>query len=180
MHAIRVSSWAALLVITLLSSGSSAPSAERDALPVDRLDDRAEVWAGRYDVETRLARLILDEARAAGVAPGIAFGLIAVESDFDSSAVGREGERGLMQVKPSTAREYERGITAEGLARPAANLRIGLAHLKRQIDHFGDPGLGLLAYNMGRARLSRILAAGARPGVSYAARVLARCEEACA
>lgn len=180
MHTNRITSSAALLALALLAAGGAAPSSETAAARPAAADDRAVEYGKRYGIAPRLARTILDEARESGVAPGIAFGLIEVESGFDPRAVGRHGERGLMQVKPSTARAYERGITADGLVRPEVNLRIGLAHLKREADHFGDWRLGLLAYNMGRSRLSRILASGERPAGSYAERVLARCPGACA
>ena len=150
------------------------------AVPPEREapDSPAGWYARRYGISPRLARIIWREARAHEVDPGIVFGLIAAESRFDPRAVGREGERGLMQIKLETARLYQRGVTAEALMRPETNLRVGLLHLKREVEHFGhDWTLGLLAYNMGRGRLTRTLERGRVPGTGYAARVLSHLRE---
>lgn len=186
MSTIRITSCIALVAAGLLAAGRAGSGADPDRSlgSVARAAEsppspEAIGYGERYGIAPGLAGLILREARAAGVAPGIAFGLIEVESGFDARAVGRHGERGLMQIKPSTARAYDRGVTAEGLARPDVNLRIGLAHLTREVDHFGDWALGLTSYHVGRTRLRRILAAGETPAGRYATRILARCHGAC-
>ena len=112
--------------------------------------------------------------------PAMAFGIIAIESGFDPHAIGREGERGLMQIKPSTARAYDRRITAQALHDPALNVRLGLRHLTREVEFFGDRSLGLMSYRMGRARLEREMADGVPPRDGYAERVLSICGPDCA
>jgi soluble lytic murein transglycosylase-like protein len=139
----------------------------------------AKNLARRFGVRHELAKVIYEQALSAGVEPGMAFGMIAQESGFDPAAVGRQGERGLMQIKPSTARAYEAGITPEALHRPEVNLRLGLRHLKREVEYFGDPILGLMSYHMGRARLERELADGTPPREGYVERVLSSCGPDC-
>ncbi|MBW3660094.1 MAG: transglycosylase SLT domain-containing protein [Gemmatimonadetes bacterium] len=164
-------------------SGERSEPATRVVKPsppaANAAERRDRRYAERYGIDMELARLVVEQSKRAGVNPEIAFGLIAVESGFDARAVGRNGELGLMQIKLSTARAYERGVTSSQLFRPEVNLRIGLAHLKRETEHFGDRSLGLLAYNMGRGRLSRILKAGRRPSADYASQILARCVRDC-
>ena len=137
------------------------------------IDDPSAWYASRYGIPRPLAREIWRQARAQRVDPGIAFGLVALESRFDPRAVGDQGERGLMQLKLETARDYERRVTPEALFRPETNLRLGLLHLKREVEHFDhDWTLGLLAYNMGRGRVTRALERGSVPESVYPARVL--------
>jgi soluble lytic murein transglycosylase-like protein len=140
----------------------------------------AEALARRFGVGRRLAGIIYEEARRAGIEPAMAFGVIAQESGFDPLAVGRSGERGLMQIKPSTARAYDARVTPDALLRPKTNLRLGLRHLKREVEYFGDPILGLMSYHMGRARLQRELADGLAPRDRYVERVLSSCGADCA
>lgn len=194
MFTMRVS-WAAAILVTLLISGSVAGSVEGiDENPPSSIgvpDPGPTVssarpckavcskYAKRYGIAPALAAMVLRQSIVAGVDPGIAFGLIAVESGFDIRALGSSGERGLMQIKLSTARAYEPGIAPERLFEPEVNLRIGLAHLRREAAHFGNWALGLTAYNMGRTRLGEILKAGRRPSREYVARVVSGCVSDC-
>lgn len=150
------------------------------AEPCTALGPHAEELARRFGVRDRLARIIYEQARQAGVEPAMAFGMIAEESGFDPAAVGRQGERGLMQIKPSTARAYDARITPEALHTPEINVRLGLRHLKREVEYFGDPILGLMAYHRGRARLEREMVDGMVPRDGYVERVLSSCGRDCA
>jgi soluble lytic murein transglycosylase-like protein len=165
-------------VVVRTSAPVVARAVTNPARSCETSDSPANWYARRYGISPCLAHTIWREARASGVDPGIVFGLIAHESRFDPHAIGREGERGLMQIKPATARAYERDVTAEALMRPETNLRLGLLHLKREVEHFGhDWTLGLLAYHMGRGRLTRALERGRVPGTEYATRVLSHLRE---
>ena len=151
----------------------SAPT----AAPPDSLPSH---FAERYDIDVQLADIIHRTAVREGVMPAVVFGLIAIESGFDARAVGRAGSVGLMQIKPSTARAYDPRATRERLFNPEVNVRLGLAHLRQELVHFrNDWTLGLLSYNMGRARLTRALARGIVPRTGYASKVLAHCGEPC-
>lgn len=149
-------------------------------LAVSAPDTTAAEYARRYRISPALATLILERATEVGVAPALVFGLIATESGFNPRAVGQKGAVGLMQIKTSTARIYDRHVTRERLLRPDVNLRLGLRHLKQEVAYFGnDWTLGLMAYNMGRTRLNRVLQSGRVPRNRYAAKVLAHCDELC-
>lgn len=182
--------WKILLVGTavavLLFAGpgtGTLPSAERSTpvrAPVAAPDTSAAEYARRYRISPALATLIFERATEMGVQPALVFGLIATESGFNPRAVGQKGAVGLMQIKTSTARIYDRRVTRERLLRPDVNLRLGLRHLKQEVAYFGDDWtLGLMAYNMGRTRLSRVLQSGRVPRNHYAAKVLAHCDELC-
>lgn len=194
MYAMRVT-WGAAIAVSLLISGSvagpagglaearssaivsSEPGSSGSSAPP--CESVCREHAERYGIAPDLAAIIVRQSVRAGVEPGLVFGLIAVESGFDARAVGRSGERGLMQIKVSTARAYEPGLAAERLFEPEVNLRIGIAHLRREAAHFGDWALGLMAYNMGRTRLGEILETGRRPSRAYVARVVAGCAFDC-
>lgn len=144
--------------------------------PPEPLPDRAAEYAEQLGIPLDLSRTIYAEALAARVDPAIAYGLAAVESGFDPEAVGRFGGRGLVQIKLSTARDYDPDVTLVELMEPRVNVRLGLTHLKREAEHFGDWTSGLQAYNAGRTRLERSRRKGVEPARVYVARVLAAAE----
>lgn len=59
----------------------------------------------------------------------------------------KRGAIGIMQVMPGTAAMLN--YSPEDLLRPEANMEAGLTFLKQNIERFGDPRLGLIAYNAG-------------------------------
>jgi soluble lytic murein transglycosylase-like protein len=63
--------------------------------------------------------------RQHGLPPEVADAVMRVESGYDPNAVGRVGERELMQVLPSTATMLGFRGTMEELADPATNIRLG-------------------------------------------------------
>lgn len=85
-----------------------------------------------------------------------------------------------MQIKPSTARAYDARLTPEALHTPEINVRLGLRHLKREVEYFGDPILGLMSYHRGRTRLEREMVDGMVPRDGYVERVLSSCGRDCA
>ena len=78
--------------------------------------------------------------------------LIQVESDYRPTARSRKGAMGLMQLMPSTAREYNVRNPFE----PKANIEAGIKHLKSLIDRFGASlELALAAYNAGAGAVEK-------------------------
>lgn len=163
-----------------IGTGAFVRSGDPVATAFAPTDSMVAAFAERYGISRHLAGVIHGYSVSLEVEPAIVFGLIATESNFDPQAVGRGGAIGLMQIKPSTARIYDRRVTRRQLFLPEVNVRLGLRHLKQEVEYFGDDWtLGLLAYNMGRTRLSRALEHGRVPRTGYAARILARCEDLC-
>ena len=176
-------------VVMVLAIGAAAFKADAETPPGGPvavvevrsvIHPRAARLAERFGVGERLAAIIYEQSRLADVEPALVFGVIAVESGFDPEAIGRHGERGLLQIKPSTARVYDSSVTPDMLHDPEVNLRVGLQHLKREVEYFGDSSLGLMSYHMGRARLERAMADGVPPRDPYVERVLSSCGPVCA
>ena len=99
------------------------------------------------------AEIIASAAEAHGVDPMLVSALIQVESNYRPTARSRKGAMGLMQLMPSTAREYKVRNPFE----PKANIEAGIKHLKSLIDRFGATRLelALAAYNAGPGAVDR-------------------------
>ncbi|MFC0284094.1 transglycosylase SLT domain-containing protein [Camelimonas abortus] len=70
-----------------------------------------------------------EAARASGVPPELADAVATVESGYNPAAAGADGEVGLMQVLPSTARLLGFSGPLAELAQPETNIRYGVAYL---------------------------------------------------
>jgi hypothetical protein len=115
-------------------------SAEQAPAPVPAQPERSLLDGTPY------AEIIATLAQAHGVDPMLVSALIQVESGYKPRARSRKGAMGLMQLMPSTAREYKVGNPFE----PKANIEAGIKHLKSLIDRFnGANELALAAYNAG-------------------------------
>jgi soluble lytic murein transglycosylase-like protein len=68
--------------------------------------------------------MVRSEAIRQGVPVSLAMAVAKAESNFRCSAVGRGGERGVMQIKPQTAR----GIGYKGSASGLNNCRVGIKY----------------------------------------------------
>jgi hypothetical protein len=91
-------------------------------------------------------------ARQYGLDPLLVHALVRAESGYDPQAVSPAGALGLMQLMPATAADY--GVTSpERLFESELNLRVGMRHLRRLIDHYGRIGLAIMAYNAGEGAL---------------------------
>jgi len=97
-------------------------------------------------VDTPYGEIIATVSEAQGVDPMLVRALIQVESKFRPTARSPKGAMGLMQLMPSTVREYNVRNPFE----PKANIEAGIKHLKTLIDRFGSSlELALAAYNAG-------------------------------
>lgn len=113
-------------------------------------DGSTRAYAERYGVAPELAREVLEAAGAERVEPGIAFGLVSVESGFGTSRVSPGGAVGLAQVLPATADLLQPGLTLDELRQPRTNLRLGFRLLRGYMEVFsGDLERALLAYAVG-------------------------------
>jgi hypothetical protein len=120
---------------------------------------------------TPYAEIIAAAAEAHGVDPMLVRALIQVESGYRPTARSARGAMGLMQLMPSTAREYKVHNPFE----PKANIEAGIKHLKTLIDRFGDDvGLALAAYNAGPGAVEKFNGIPPyRETRSYVSRILA-------
>jgi len=147
------------------------PTATEDSLAARY----AEAWSGWWRMDTELARRIIRIADQEQVPHHVAFGLVALESGFDSLAIGKAGEVGLTQIKPSTARIYDRSVSTSSLKKADKNLELGLRYFHDLIHEFnGDVMLALAAYNMGPTRVRTIRKSGRKVSMNYPNKVLGR------
>ncbi len=95
--------------------------------------------------------------------------LVAQESTFQADVVSSANAVGLMQLLPSTGRQYAvrtglRGFTPSQLTDPETNVRLGTAYLSWLLSRYGnDVASALAAYNAGEGRVDRWRAD--RPGL---------------
>jgi membrane-bound lytic murein transglycosylase B len=101
--------------------------------------------------DTAYAELINAAAEAHGVPATLVQALIQVESNYQPRARSNKGAMGLMQLMPSTAREYK----VRNAYDPAANIAAGVKKLKGLLDTFKDNSLALAAYNAGEAAVMK-------------------------
>ena len=117
----------------------------------------------------RWAQTIETSARRHHLDPKLVLAVIAVESGFRARATSPVGARGLMQLMPSTGRQWaERlGIPGRGpatLFEPTTNIRIGTAYLAWLQRRFkGRRALALAAYCHGPGLIRRFVRAGDVP-----------------
>lgn len=112
----------------------------------------------RYDA------LIVQAGERYGVDPSLIKAVIWRETRFQPDAVGLHGERGLMQVTESAARDWARAEKIEtfvptDLFDPKVNIEVGAWYLARALKQWkmkDDPiPFALAEYNAGRTRVKR-------------------------
>jgi hypothetical protein len=149
------------VVLTLRSGGEVTcdkdlvTRIEPDEVPYVDPDQPAKMSAAEGDIQqidgslpdgTPYAEIIASASEAEGINPLLVRALIQVESKFRPTARSPKGAMGLMQLMPSTVREYNVRNPFE----PKANIEAGIKHLKTLIDRFGSSlELALAAYNAG-------------------------------
>jgi soluble lytic murein transglycosylase-like protein len=101
-------------------------------------------------IPARFRTLVSAAATKHGVDERLIHALIQVESGYQSRARSPKGARGLMQVLPSTGRQYG----ALDLFDPSVNLDAGVRHLKSLLSRFDLP-VALAAYNAGEGAVAR-------------------------
>jgi soluble lytic murein transglycosylase-like protein len=99
---------------------------------------------------TPYADIIASLSQAHGVDPMLVSALIQVESGYRPRARSPRGAMGLMQLMPSTVREYQVRNPFE----PKANIEGGIRHLRSLIDQFGVE-MALAAYNAGEGAVRK-------------------------
>lgn len=98
----------------------------------------------------RYLPLIEAEASRHGLPAAVADAVMRIETGYRPGLIGRDGERGLMQVMPPTAAMLGFRGTPEQLAEPETNIRLGVRYLAgawRRAD--GDLCRALMKYRAG-------------------------------
>lgn len=94
--------------------------------------------------------MVAAEASRQGVPVSLALAIAKAESNFRCSAVGRHGERGVMQIKPRTARGLGYRGSASGLNNCAIGIRYGMMYLRQAYRKAGgNIHRAALLYNAG-------------------------------
>ncbi len=107
-----------------------------------------------------IASSIYEESKKYGMDYRLVLAVMKVESNFKNEAISRRGARGLMQIKPSSARiiARETGVDVKGakcLHVPEKNIKIGVSYLSKLRDMFDNIVSALHAYNAGPARVKK-------------------------
>jgi soluble lytic murein transglycosylase-like protein len=127
-----------------------APAAQEPAEAAP--PDQPAAERGSLLRDTAYAGLITAAAEAHGVDPILVQALIQVESNYKPRARSSKGAMGLMQLMPSTAREYN----VRNAYDPKANINAGVQKLKALIEKWeGNIALALASYNAGEGAVSR-------------------------
>jgi soluble lytic murein transglycosylase-like protein len=106
--------------------------------------------------------IIERHAASNGVPVSLAKAVIMIESRFQPNQVGRAGEIGLMQIKPSTARMMGYSGSIKGLHDPETNIKYGMKYLAMARNLGDGTTCGtILKYNAGHGakRMNPISAA---------------------
>lgn len=76
-------------------------------------------------------KMVQVEAMRQGVPVGLALAVAKTESRFNCGAVGRHGERGVMQIKPRTAHGLGYRGSPSGLNNCQTGIRYGMIYLRQ-------------------------------------------------
>ena len=104
--------------------------------------------------------LLQKYAKERGLDPFLVAALVAQESNFDPVVVSHANAYGLMQILPSTGRQYARRLgvrpfSANRLKDAEVNVRLGTQIFADSIRRFGGVHFALAAYNAGDSRVLR-------------------------
>jgi soluble lytic murein transglycosylase-like protein len=143
----------------LYSFESSARETNPDRAP------RTQGVEPNFVKRNELTEIVNRRAAEAGVPAEFVRAVIRVESDWDQELTGHAGEIGLMQIKPSTAREMGYRGTDSALYDPDTNVRWGVAYLAAAYRlASGDICHTVLKYQAGHQAISMTQAATAYCG----------------
>lgn len=90
-------------------------------------------------------------AHQAGLHPWLLATVVQVESGYDPAAESRAGARGLTQLMPAAAADWDVANVWDA----EENLRGGASHLRHLINRFESLPLALAAYNAGAATVEK-------------------------
>ena len=164
-----------------MNEGLHSRRSNRSAIPATRRSRAVlRVVAAEKRVALKLDEvhaLIVSASRRHGVPTALVKSIVATESNFRCDAVSSRGSIGLMQLRPSTARQY--GADARV---PAQNIDAGTRYLRFLIEryrHSNSPLKNVIAaYNAGFGAVDRYHGVPPfRETRGYVNRVLARIKQ---
>jgi soluble lytic murein transglycosylase len=102
--------------------------------------------------------LIKKHSLANNLDPYLVAALVNQESAFDAAVKSSANAIGLMQMLPSTGRQYARKLglkrySTASLTRPETNVQLGTAYFADVLRRFGDVPRALASYNAGERRV---------------------------
>ncbi|MBC7394227.1 MAG: transglycosylase SLT domain-containing protein [Variovorax sp.] len=109
-----------------------------------------------FQIQTKAPKVLVDLVKKMGpdyrVEPQLVLAIMALESNFDSTATSPKNAMGLMQLIPETATRFN----VRNAYDPRQSLRGGLAYLRWLLAYFeGDLTLVAAAYNAGEGAVER-------------------------
>ncbi len=99
----------------------------------------------------RIRAIIEEKSKLHGLDPLLVHSVIRAESNYNPYAISPKGAEGLMQLIPSTARQY--GVS--NAFDPEQNIEGGIRYLKYLQSLFADERLVLAAYNAGEGAVTK-------------------------
>lgn len=146
-------------VMALLCSDASATGVVANFRPAGAESEKKQIdpaprvqpskARARYS-QREVERMVVVEARAQGVPADFAVAIARHESRFKCSAVGAANERGVMQIKPATARGIGYKGPTNGLNDCRTGVYWGMKYLKMAIEVAkGDLKRAAFLYNAG-------------------------------
>lgn len=138
------------------------------------INDRANMEL-KPEVIAQIVDALFEAQTQVNIDPTLLLAIMEEESGYNMRASSSSGARGLMQILPSTGKlmAKELFIPKPNLHDPVQNVKIGSAYLANLRDYFeGNMPLALSAYNVGPARIRRLLDAGKIPRLKYANKIL--------
>ena len=119
-----------------------------------------------------ISDMVYNESMRNNVDYRLVLALIKTESNFRQDAVSKRGARGLLQVKPSLAKDIaeKAGIGWQGketLDQPEENIKVGVQILSKLIEDFQSIDMALHAYHVGPTKLREIHAKEKTPRKHY-------------
>jgi len=126
------------------------PHPDPQAAEAAAAETQAPVDAASILGTTPYGEIISALSQAHGVDPLLVRALIQVESNYRPKARSAKGAMGLMQIMPSTARQYQ----VRNPYDPTANIEAGIKKLKSLLDYL-PTDLALAAYNAGEGAVQK-------------------------